>query len=474
MIVGPPAVEETKNMKRQFKTIAATGVLTAVLVGWASARPQQTPEINLPPMNGVVKTERDAYLLLAPEFVAGPKITEVRPSLNHDFLLVVRESRPVTPPLAPLKPPSEVSLILWDMRTRKSTVVWRTAATPEHNVFVDPKWIPGTSDIALVTVMMFDKDGANGEVTGQSRILRVDARTAAIKTLATAAQDEAVVVGWSQPVVALSSEGKGVRLLRLDSGIGRTFPVPPKVFLSSWYEEGKSLTGMRLEKQADGKYQRTYYLLDIQTGQITEQAERFKAPNRSIARPELPPLHIARGSGTLTGQGGVKMDLNPLWLSGVTKDTEGSALLTPDGERPELLRHTALFYSKGALYAAPIEKLDRTAYEKLRREVLRRQAMNNAKQIGIAMMMYAQDYDEMLPTPGGEVRDMINPYLKNDRVFLNPETGQLAFTLVPYSDAALASIKEPANTAMGYLTGPGGRAVVYFDGHVRWEDLPNP
>jgi prepilin-type processing-associated H-X9-DG protein len=32
----------------------------------------------------------------------------------------------------------------------------------------------------------------------------------------------------------------------------------------------------------------------------------------------------------------------------------------------------------------------------------------------------------------------------------------------------LAEIKEPSKEVMGYVPGPGGRAVTYLDGHVKW------
>jgi hypothetical protein len=471
-------------MRQQFGAIAATGILTAVLVGWAAARPQQAGPVNLPPMNGAVKTPQEAYLLLTPEFVAGPNVISVEPSLNHDFLLITRESRPVTPPLAPVKAQSEVSLILWDMRTRKSTVLWRGASNEEQMVYLqEVSWVPGTPDVALVNIMTVPPKGSM-ETDGQSRILRVDARAGTAKTLAVAGPNVRLMVSDTKPVAALSnvllSNKSGVvRLLRLDAGLGRSIPVPENSRIMSWLPDGKRMLGHRIVRQPDGKNRiETLFLVNTETSEVTEIKDRkelkgmLAAPDAESPGPELPPLRVVTGSGKLNAPGGATTDLQPLWLSGVAKDAEGSALLTPDGERPKVLRNSALFYRQGALYAAPIEKLDRTAYEKLRREVLRRQAMNNAKQIGLAMMMYAQDYDENFPPNGDGVRDQIQPYLKNDNVFLDPETGRLAFTLASYTDTSLGSIQQPATTPMGYLTGPGGRAIIFFDGHVRWEDLP--
>jgi hypothetical protein len=473
------------EMRRRFGATAAAGILTTVLLGLAgwAARPQ-TPEVNLPPMNGAVKTTNDAYLLLAPEFVAGPKIQSVSPSRNHDFLLIVREAHPVTPPLAPVKPQSEVSLILWDMRTRKSTVLWRGASNTEQMVAIHrAAWVPRTPDMALVQIVTVPPN-SNDFAEGQSRILRVDARAGTAKTLAVGAANEHLLVSETQPVAALTNaalipnKAGMVRLLRLDSGLGRSFPTPENARIGMWLPDGRRLFGHRTVRQPDGKAREIVFLLHTDTGVVTELQDRkelralLTAPEAEDLEPQLPPLRIVPGNGKVNAPGGATTDLRPLWLSGVEKDAEGAALLTPDGENPRMLRQAALFYRQGALYAAPVEKMDRTAYEKLRREVLRRQVMNNAKQIGLAMMMYAQDYDENFPPNGDAVRDQILPYLKNDNVFLDPETGRLGFSLASYANTGLASFESPATTPLGYLTGPGGRAIIYVDGHVRWEDTP--
>jgi hypothetical protein len=96
--------------------------------------------------------------------------------------------------------------------------------------------------------------------------------------------------------------------------------------------------------------------------------------------------------------------------------------------------------------------------------------MSSAKEIGLAMLMYCQDYDEKFP-PAGDIASTIKDYLMSRDAFNNPATGQPAFTYLLNGDE-LAGIKSPATTAMGYLGGPGGRAVLYSDGHVQWEPTP--
>jgi len=56
-------------------------------------------------------------------------------------------------------------------------------------------------------------------------------------------------------------------------------------------------------------------------------------------------------------------------------------------------------------------------------------------------------------------------------VFNNPATGQPGFSFA-LSGEKLSSITNPADTILGYVTGPGGRAIIYVDGHVKWEPSP--
>jgi prepilin-type N-terminal cleavage/methylation domain-containing protein/prepilin-type processing-associated H-X9-DG protein len=62
--------------------------------------------------------------------------------------------------------------------------------------------------------------------------------------------------------------------------------------------------------------------------------------------------------------------------------------------------------------------------------------MSNLKQIGLGLMMYVQDFDETYPVsyfagaPAGKLTwyDVINPYVKNDQVFVCPTAGKIEST----------------------------------------------
>jgi prepilin-type processing-associated H-X9-DG protein len=40
-----------------------------------------------------------------------------------------------------------------------------------------------------------------------------------------------------------------------------------------------------------------------------------------------------------------------------------------------------------------------------------------------------------------------------------------------FKGGKLSDVDKPAETVLGYIEGPGGRAVAYLDGHVKW--VPN-
>jgi len=81
--------------------------------------------------------------------------------------------------------------------------------------------------------------------------------------------------------------------------------------------------------------------------------------------------------------------------------------------------------------------------------------LSNVKQMGLALTMYSQDYDDRLPA-GATWMGCINPYLKNERVFRCPALlgdDRNRFGYAFYSDLSevnLSSVKAPANVWMVY------------------------
>lgn len=99
-------------------------------------------------------------------------------------------------------------------------------------------------------------------------------------------------------------------------------------------------------------------------------------------------------------------------------------------------------------------------------------SVSNLKQIGLALIQYTQDSDEVLPPmkTADIAKAAILPYIKSDAVFYQPPTN------IPYqpntslSHRALATFDSPTDMVVYYEAEPqsdGLRAVLFLDGHVK-------
>jgi prepilin-type N-terminal cleavage/methylation domain-containing protein/prepilin-type processing-associated H-X9-DG protein len=162
-------------------------------------------------------------------------------------------------------------------------------------------------------------------------------------------------------------------------------------------------------------------------------------------------------------------------------------------------------------------------FARAREKARQTSCLSNIKQIGLACLMYSQDYDEIMISGSGYQNTTINwqlkvePYIKNTQIFICPSQGKGAFTywgatlyygygLMWRNGWPLANVKEPAGTILtndgvhpavdGYrgavpaicrgfntcrtrdpvesdFPHNGGSNLCYWDGHakwVRWDD----
>jgi hypothetical protein len=214
---------------------------------------------------------------------------------------------------------------------------------------------------------------------------------------------------------------------------------------------------------------RKWYAVDPRTGAVSALAERPKPPAKrpTAAEGKIAALPVLLKSSTVTlKEEDTTQTLHPIWLATATKGGRSRALLAPDGEGGFILPDgsAALYRSGGSLYAVPLVRVNKETW----RKALQETTMTNAKQIGLGLMMYAQDYDEAFPPASDAVNDVILPYIKSKAVFNSPLTDAPGFVYTQNGNT-LGSIDKPAETVIGYLPGPGGHAVIYADGHVTWQ-----
>jgi prepilin-type processing-associated H-X9-DG protein len=120
---------------------------------------------------------------------------------------------------------------------------------------------------------------------------------------------------------------------------------------------------------------------------------------------------------------------------------------------------------------------------------------SNLKQVGLALLMYCQDYDERFP-PATQWHTGAYPYCKNEAIFACPSDAErdkhasYAYNY-KFSKLALAKLHEPAQTIVIFESGlhvrdaydkkgfpgvslatparhTGGNTYAFADGHVKW------
>lgn len=508
-------------------------ILVGLWLSCSAAAQAQTPDLS--PIRNMVLTEKEAYLVLEREIIAAPNVRDAYWSKDGRFLLMIRDNTHITPEMMqkalavaktgkepPAPPPGQISLLLWNARTRETIDLWKRPLGT--GMIQNVQWLPDSGVALVTTVETLSPDpnpraGKAPEIVQRQTILKVDGATGRMTPLASlndgmlsvsvspsrpiavleerqyAALPQADLPAGSPPVMRRQS---AFQVLRADGTL--TPPVqivksvevplaipndgtltPPvqipqnNAYVSQvWAEDGTPLLTL-IERTPDRKSKQSWYALDPRTGQTTlldkKPAFAPELEGAETAQTSLPakpggtaPLRLQTVRTPLTS-GLSKESVTALWLEGDLKSEQPRMLLATEVDKASFSpRGDALFYlSRGTAWVTPLLKIDRETYLAMREKAQRMVAISNAKQLGLGLIMYCQDYDEMLPN-ADSINEKINPYIKNDSLFQG-----FAYT---YGGGSLGSIDQPANTELGYVTGPGGRAIIYADGHVKWRNDP--
>lgn len=117
------------------------------------------------------------------------------------------------------------------------------------------------------------------------------------------------------------------------------------------------------------------------------------------------------------------------------------------------------YTSQRMLWIRSIVSMDPEKYALLREEAVKNDAIDTAKMVGTAIMMYSMDYDDVFPTQ--EFENVLSPYTKD-----SARLGQFTFQMPQGGMQG----KDPSKTVLGYVQTDSGRATVYADGNVVWGD----
>ncbi len=465
-----------------------------------------------------------AYLLGQFEIIAPDiKLDKIVCSPEGDSVLITAyKQRPfrgvVLDAAKPGPTTGEFNLTHWDARTRVARTLLREAVREDALVSVEQiEWLPQTRTalVKICHIAVPDTQHPEGAQFTYS-LLHADANTGKVSRISELGVDNearysglvSVSASPSRPVAYVVSMEKiraksgplyrSILRVYTQQGLRAPITLPDGVAGVEWMSDGKSVyTDSIIERDESGKtkVRKQLTLVNLETGEVTQPDKLPVIPKADRAKETPNPgesweIAASTASATLEDPSGKAQTASALWLQAKAAPkkalpaampadgplwTESLLIATNAEMKAQLSSESAgavLFTRDGSLCAAPMFRLPAAAFEQALRGVQRTATMQNAKQIGLAVMMYAQDYDENFPLPGNGVQDAVGPYLRNPSVFENPGNGSPGFTFSYNGSTSMSAIGKPATTQLGYVSGPGGRAIIWADGHVTWEGTP--
>jgi hypothetical protein len=476
-------------MRRQAQRAALLAVWVLGIPHGVSAQLSPTDTVRRS-----VVTEKTAYVALPPELVAEPVVTQLSVSSGGHYALAQRLKLQITPDLLKpetflhARPPGEVSLILWDSRAHLSTTVWRGDANEMH---IDRLvWMP-KAEVAYAVVeqdLQLPPNAPPNEPRSRQILLRIAPISGRAETIELGNQANAdwleLTPSPTLPLMAVKASHfmngeQTVSLALLDergqfgahaeASYGRNGKSLKGATFSdvTWSETGQPLIRVTQWKD-DGKAATVAWAsMDVKTGDLSPLANGPQKPQdrpANEAKPRPAPSLPLRLKSVRVGvkEGETTQSTGMLWLESVAKSEQPRMLLSSDSTGGELMARgeMALYQSQGAVWAVPLLPIDRATFLVMKQQAERVATMNKAKQAGLALLMFAEDNDETLPN-SDNLANNLAPYLGDSSVL-----DGFNYT---YPGGPLSDIASPAETVIGSMNGPGGKAIIYADGHVRWQ-----
>ena len=490
--------------------------------GWSATRQQEIHNNTPAPLSRLraVVTPDDAYQIGAPEMLLGPSALPqplgTLPNPQGRYALINRGSATNQAHEASGYASMNMSLSLYDSVSRRVRPVLASRISGKDTTATQAaafRWLSHSNAFVYVSaettfsepIASVRKSGGPVQVSHQQQTLMyydADRGGASRRAVLTIEGQNFIFLNASptQPYVLAVSDKDQEAVWTIIDGRGRithTFTTAWG-FVTGWDETG-TIAGLSVaKKREDGTYTRHYFTVDITTGVVTPTTKQIKSaspttnafPLRLVSTHTILPAQVKADAKAF----GATLTLHPLYLEDAAIPATAtpppgkapatppapttaptpfslphSQLVAPHADQAYLLADMSavLFIADDAVYAAPVTRLSRARFDAELQATLKAETIANAKQVALSLIMYAQDNDETFP-PAGDISPLVGPYLRDQTVLVSPATGApFTYTLNGEKIAQLSSV---GTTVIGYLNGPGGRAVVYADGHVKWED----
>lgn len=439
-----------------------------------------------------METKDKVYALLTPELVAAPKVTSAKWSSTGNWLLIAREDQTVSKRDAetalmgtyvdkakPLK-----LLLLWGAAERKA---YEIATIKPDMELENAAWLPGTDRLFVLVSRDIKLEKylttPDGKVTTQSPggvesfkqellvstggsqlepIYKIDVKQGELGALV-------LEVSPSKPFAMLrvvhAPPAKGDAKPKMEEalyligrdGSAKAVKTPEPRQYPRWDIDGNPVVQTAVRVAPGQPAILRFYAVNTQTGATTLLAKEpaiDKTPVTANDTLRLNHEEIASRHGTQS------VEVKNAWLSS-WEEKETSAFIAGGLEDvvPSPVMNEVAYQQSGALFVRALIEVPRKAYDAAKLAARKGQLLMQAKQVGLAAIMYAADNDDILPSKN--VNEILLPYLK--------DAGLLSNFVWTFGGGNANDVKAPAATPLGYVPGPGGLfAVVFVDGHAKW------
>jgi hypothetical protein len=418
--------------------------------------------------------EKTAIGLLPPETVGGSYVGQAIWSPDGRFVVFTKASNFVTKKALEDQPfigITEVSVGIWDSRTRNTTYVWTGKVS-----LLSVEWLgPNTVIVTTSQVVASPSQEDPNEAFERFSCMQANAITKKTVVLMTELNSHSLHLNISPnaPTAIMSSDiwlanrppyfwliGVGTcEKLYLPEGSGG--------YRVRWLEDGKTpcfeiYSDMSGKTLADGDKWQTFSLATKTFSEWQgKEAPKLHYHDELDLTPS--PL-VAVQLDTPKECAGPK--LRSLWYEHTESGKKSRLLVAPDTDLYAMSpRNDAVVYrAEGALFVRRLVSLPKERVQAAIDSVQRVELQVKVKETGLSIKMFCDENYDTLPSPD-DLSEKLLPYSRHKE--------QMDGFVYLLNGQKEADIQNPSDTIIGYYPGPGGYAVVYFDGHAKWlTELP--
>jgi len=406
-------------------------------------------------MDQVLTVGEKSYMVGPPQLVSGTAIYQaLNISASGRYVCYTKMEVPgpkgirgLFADLAAGKPPKQDKaptgkLYVYDDRSGKSLPLWNNV---DSQSYAQVSFL-GESPLAILSIQIAEENIRNYVVSlSTAELKQIEVGEHAMLSRVDSKNQQAIFLDTSGPA----------RKFILWNARGLTvLPEPPgKRWFMAFLPDGSGITTTALAgSNPASKDERiaSMMVLDFRTMSYRGmKSSEYAPPPYEAHEPSFDVQGLTTKVGTLSYSGGDQKPTGAGEVRGGMQNTQVSA----DGSK-------VVFESNMCLFISDILSVDAKVLKQAQEAAERTRLLSNVKQIGLAVLIYGADNHDNLPGRDGFTNTLM-PYAKNAAIFSG-------FVYSYSGPGNMGDIKEPASTELGYVTGPGGRAVVYADGHAKW------